>query len=60
MNKILVSTLLLLTILTALQAKNQGHLLSHFESEVKNMVHAYQGKETSKAFSIAMKVFNSI
>lgn len=54
--KVIFLTILFVT----LQVKANNHLLANFEKEFKNMASAYHSKETSKAFSIAMKIFTSI
>jgi len=51
---------LLAILLVAFQVNATSHLLSNFENDFKNMVSAYHSKETSKAFSIAMKIFTSV
>lgn len=57
---ILLKGILILTILVSLHGENQGHTLKHFESEFKSMAHSYHAKDTSRAFSIAMKIFTSV
>ncbi len=57
---LLTRAILLFVLLLTLSAASTGHLLSHFDKEFKNMAHVYQQKDTSKAFSIAMKIFTSI
>jgi len=56
----IIKALLLITLLATLEAKNELHTLSHFENEFKNMARLYHLKETSKAFSIAMKILTSV
>lgn len=51
---------LLAILLVAFQVNATSHLLSNFENDFKTMESAYHSKETSKAFSIAMKIFTSI
>lgn len=55
-----LKVILLSVLLVAFQVNATSHLLSSFESDFKNMASAYHSKETSKAFSIAMKIFTSV
>lgn len=55
-----LKVILLLVLLVAFQVKATNHFLSNFQNDFKEMASAYHSKDTSRAFSIAMKVFTSV
>ncbi len=56
----IIKTFLLIVLVVTLQANTHTHILHKFEKEFQNLAHSYQHKDTSSAFSIAMKIFTSV
>jgi hypothetical protein len=58
--KLLAKIIICLSLVLAISTLNQARFAKHFEPEVKKMVESFYKLDTSKAFSIAMKLFVSV